>query len=73
MAEYRISIYGRSMNEWDKLARWVVNNELFSDNVRWLVQVPRLFDIYKKLGTMDNFEEVVKSERPIIPVALSCH
>ena len=25
MAEWRISIYGRSLDEWDKLAKWVVN------------------------------------------------
>ncbi|EGG00953.1 uncharacterized protein MELLADRAFT_117941 [Melampsora larici-populina 98AG31] len=47
-AEYRLSIYGRSKDEWDKLAKWVVNNKLFSNNVRWLIQVPRLYDVYKR-------------------------
>ena len=41
-AELRLSIYGRSADEWDKLAKWAVNNNVYSDNVRWLVQVPRL-------------------------------
>ena len=41
-AELRISIYGRSMDEWDKLAEWAVDNELYCENVRWLIQVPRL-------------------------------
>ncbi|KZF23839.1 AMP deaminase [Xylona heveae TC161] len=59
MVEWRISIYGRSLDEWDKLAAWVVDNRLFSPNVRWLIQVPRLFDIYKSSGLMDNFEQVV--------------
>ena len=63
MAEYRISIYGRSTDEWDKLAKWVVNNKLYSHNVRWLVQIPRLYDIYKKSGTVDTFLGVVKSGR----------
>ncbi len=40
MAEYRISIYGRKQSEWDNLASWIVNNELSSENVVWLVQVP---------------------------------
>lgn len=40
--ELRLSIYGRSRNEWDKLARWAVKHQVYSDNVRWLVQVPRL-------------------------------
>ncbi|KAH0564931.1 putative zinc finger protein [Trichoglossum hirsutum] len=59
MAEYRISIYGRALDEWDKLAAWVVDNKLFSHNVRWLIQIPRLFDVYKSTGLMDNFEEVI--------------
>lgn len=39
MAEYRISIYGRKQSEWDQLASWIVNNELYSQNVVWLIQV----------------------------------
>ncbi|KAL1965321.1 hypothetical protein VTN77DRAFT_5923 [Rasamsonia byssochlamydoides] len=61
MVEWRISIYGRSMEEWDKLAAWVVDNKLFSPNVRWLIQVPRLYDVYKSSGMMQNFEEVIKN------------
>jgi len=45
--ELRLSIYGRSLDEWDKLAEWAIQNDVYSDNVRWLIQVPRLFDIYK--------------------------
>lgn len=40
--ELRLSIYGRSRDEWDKLARWAVSHQVYSANVRWLVQVPRL-------------------------------
>ena len=42
MAELRISIYGRSPDEWDKLATWAVENMMYCDNVRWLIQVPRI-------------------------------
>ncbi|KAF2773425.1 AMP deaminase, partial [Teratosphaeria nubilosa] len=59
MVEWRISIYGREIDEWDKLAAWVVDNKLFSPNVRWLIQVPRLYDVYKNSGLMDKFEEVI--------------
>jgi AMP deaminase len=59
MVEWRISIYGRTMDEWDKLAAWVVDNKLFSPNVRWLIQVPRLFDVYKSSNLMDNFQQIV--------------
>ena len=59
MVEWRISIYGRNLDEWDKLAAWVVDNKLFSHNVRWLIQIPRLYDVYKSSGLMENFEQVI--------------
>lgn len=59
MVEWRISIYGRTLDEWDRLAAWVVDNKLFSHNVRWLIQIPRLFDVYKSSGLMENFAEVI--------------
>ncbi|TRX98180.1 hypothetical protein FHL15_000825 [Xylaria flabelliformis] len=61
MVEWRISIYGRSLDEWDKLAAWVVDNKLFSHNVRWLIQIPRLYDVYKASGLMGSFEQVVRN------------
>ena len=59
MMEWRISIYGRTVDEWDKLAAWVVDNKLFSPNVRWLIQVPRLYDVYKDTQGMKTFEEII--------------
>lgn len=61
MVEWRISIYGKSLDEWDKLAAWVIDNKLFSHNVRWLIQIPRLYDVYKASGLMSSFEQVVKN------------
>ena len=61
MVEWRISIYGRNITEWDKLAAWVVDNRLFSHNVRWLIQIPRLFSLYKGMGTMKNFEQLIQN------------
>jgi AMP deaminase len=61
MVEWRISIYGRNMQEWDKLAAWVLDNKLLSPNVRWLIQVPRLYDMYKSSKMMENFEAVIKN------------
>ncbi|KAK9478571.1 hypothetical protein V1514DRAFT_330447 [Lipomyces japonicus] len=61
MAEYRISIYGKAKDEWDKLATWVVDNKLYSPNVRWLIQIPRLYDVYKKSGIVSDFEEVIRN------------
>lgn len=63
MAEYRISIYGRSRGEWDKLAKWVIGNKLFSDNVRWLIQIPRLYEVFKAGGTVQSFGDVIQSKQ----------
>ena len=61
MAEYRLSIYGRSRDEWSKLAAWVLDNSLVSDNVRWIIQVPRLFDTYKSKGVLEDFSEMLEN------------
>ena len=61
MVEWRISVYGRSVDEWDKLAAWVVDNKLFSHNVRWLIQVPRLYDVFKDTGSVQNFGDVLRN------------
>uniref|UniRef100_A0A0R0HC27 AMP deaminase n=1 Tax=Glycine max TaxID=3847 RepID=A0A0R0HC27_SOYBN len=55
MAEYRISIYGRKQSEWDQLASWIVNNDLYSENVVWLIQLPRLYNMYKEMGIVTSF------------------
>ncbi|XP_074652092.1 AMP deaminase 2-like isoform X2 [Tubulanus polymorphus] len=58
-AELRLSIYGRSKDEWDKLAKWAIEHHVYSDNVRWLIQVPRLYDVYKSNKIVKNFEELI--------------
>lgn len=59
MVEWRVSVYGKSLDEWDKLARWVISNRLFSHNVRWLVQIPRLYLPFKENKTIENFEQMI--------------
>ncbi|CAH8387345.1 unnamed protein product [Eruca vesicaria subsp. sativa] len=59
MAEYRISVYGRKMSEWDQLASWIVNNDLYSENVVWLIQLPRLYNIYKDMGIVTSFQNIL--------------
>ncbi|XP_024156300.1 AMP deaminase [Rosa chinensis] len=54
MAEYRISIYGRKQSEWDQMASWIVNNELYSENV-----LPRLYNIYKEMGIVISFQNIL--------------
>ena len=51
----------RSMDEWDKLAEWIIDNKLFSHNVRWLVQIPRLYNVYKSTNIVTTFNDLIKS------------
>uniref|UniRef100_T1IRU9 AMP deaminase 2 n=1 Tax=Strigamia maritima TaxID=126957 RepID=T1IRU9_STRMM len=68
-AELRLSIYGRKMDEWDKLAQWAVQHKVVSNNVRWLIQVPRLYDIYKVNKIVSNFQEILDNLfRPLFEV-----
>lgn len=41
-AELRLSIYGKHPNEWDNLAKWAISSNVHSNNIRWLIQIPRL-------------------------------
>ncbi|XP_071399654.1 AMP deaminase 2 isoform X1 [Centroberyx affinis] len=59
--ELRLSIYGRCRDEWDKLAKWAVKHRVYSDNVRWLVQVPRLFDVYHTKKQLSNFQQMLEN------------
>ncbi|XP_059173213.1 AMP deaminase 2-like isoform X4 [Physella acuta] len=55
-AEYRLSIYGRSIDEWDKLAKWAITHKMSSDNVRWMIQIPRLYDVYHANKSCPTFQ-----------------
>ncbi|XP_046442028.1 AMP deaminase 2-like isoform X9 [Daphnia pulex] len=58
-AELRLSVYGKSRDEWEKLAKWAHNFQVYSDNIRWLVQMPRLYDIYRSNKLISNFQQLI--------------
>lgn len=49
--EPRISIYGRCKDEWTKLANWFWDHKVWSENAVWMIQIPRLYDVYRKSNT----------------------
>jgi AMP deaminase len=61
IVEWRVSIYGIGCDEWSKLADWFYTNRLAHENVRWMVQVPRLFDSYRSKGKLNNFQDMLKN------------
>ncbi|XP_052254330.1 AMP deaminase 2-like isoform X2 [Dreissena polymorpha] len=60
-AELRLSVYGKSMDEWDKLAKWAIDWKVYSDNVRWLIQIPRLYDVYKANNLVQSFQDILEN------------
>lgn len=60
-AEFRLSIYGRSMGEWDKLAKWAIKHHVYSDNVQWMIQMPRLYDVFRNNKMVTCFEDILKN------------
>eukprot|EP00760_Papus_ankaliazontas_P027940 PhM_4_TR3463/c1_g1_i2/m.25607/K01490/AMPD; AMP deaminase len=46
-AENRVSVYGRDLTEWNKLAQWFDTNGTASPHNKWLIQVPRLYELMK--------------------------
>jgi AMP deaminase len=71
LAEYRVSIYGRKPDEWDKLAAWIVRFQLSSPNVRWMVQIPRLFFLYRRSGDIKSMDEMLQNIfRPLFEVTI---
>ncbi|XP_063387504.1 AMP deaminase 2-like [Cydia fagiglandana] len=59
--EPRISIYCKNKMEWSKLATWAVKNNVYSEHVRWVVQVPRLYDIYRENKLLKSFQEFLNN------------
>jgi len=60
-AEWRISIYGRSRDEWEKLAKWFRKYSIQCQQVRWLIQVPRIYPVFKKLGVVWSFGDMLEN------------
>ena len=57
LVEWRISIYGRKATEWDNLSAWFNDNKLAHPNVRWLIQIPRLFANYRQSNEVSSFQQ----------------
>eukprot|EP00920_Eleutheroschizon_duboscqi_P031501 GHVT01076039.1.p1 GENE.GHVT01076039.1~~GHVT01076039.1.p1 ORF type:complete len:386 (-),score=53.00 GHVT01076039.1:2316-3473(-) len=71
-AEWRLSIYGKAPDEWSRLAKWVVKNRLDSSRVRWMIQVPRLYHIYRKLGLVASMGEMLQNIfQPVFEAVIS--
>ncbi|XP_046720008.1 AMP deaminase 3b isoform X2 [Silurus meridionalis] len=60
-AEPRLSIYGRSASEWENLAKWFIQQKLYSPNLRYMIQVPRIYDIFRSRKIIPNFAKMLEN------------
>ncbi|XP_047436490.1 AMP deaminase 3 isoform X2 [Mugil cephalus] len=60
-AEPRLSIYGRSPDEWHSLSKWFIQHKVHSPNMRWMIQVPRIYDIFKSKKLVPNFAKMLEN------------
>ncbi|XP_010879492.1 AMP deaminase 3 isoform X1 [Esox lucius] len=60
-AEPRLSIYGRSADEWASLSKWFIQQKVHSTNMQWIIQVPRIYDIFKSKKLIHNFAKMLEN------------
>ncbi|CAH2220679.1 AMP deaminase 1 [Pelobates cultripes] len=60
-AEPRLSIYGRSPEEWIKLASWFNKHRVYSPNMRFMIQVPRIYDIFRAQNFVPHFGKMLEN------------
>ncbi|XP_005059467.1 PREDICTED: AMP deaminase 1 isoform X3 [Ficedula albicollis] len=58
--EPRLSIYGRSPEEWDKLAKWFNIHRVYSPNMKWMIQVPRIYDVFRSKNFLPHFGKMLE-------------
>ncbi|XP_074442096.1 AMP deaminase 3 isoform X3 [Larus michahellis] len=59
--EPRLSIYGRSPDEWLNLAKWFIKHKVYSPNMRWIIQVPRIYDIFRSKNILPSFGKMLEN------------
>ncbi|XP_069760089.1 AMP deaminase 3-like isoform X2 [Narcine bancroftii] len=59
--EPRLSIYGRSPDEWLSLSRWFIKHRVYSPNIRWMIQVPRIYDIFQTKKILPSFGKMLEN------------
>ncbi|KAK7810451.1 hypothetical protein U0070_002847 [Myodes glareolus] len=60
-AEPRLSIYGRSPDEWSKLSSWFVCNRIYCPNMTWMIQVPRIYDVFRSKNFLPHFGKMLEN------------
>eukprot|EP01063_Lacrimia_lanifica_P032145 TRINITY_DN5441_c0_g1_i3.p1 TRINITY_DN5441_c0_g1~~TRINITY_DN5441_c0_g1_i3.p1 ORF type:complete len:1170 (+),score=431.91 TRINITY_DN5441_c0_g1_i3:179-3688(+) len=71
-AEMRLSIYGRNNLEWTKLAVWFDTHGMACTHNKWMVQVPRIYPIFRKHGAVSSFQDLLTNVfKPLWEVSIN--
>jgi len=60
-AEPRLSIYGCKNDEWAKLSSWFCKHRVYSPNLKWMIQVPRIYDIFRARNFIPHFGKMLEN------------
>ncbi|XP_019718748.1 AMP deaminase 1 isoform X2 [Hippocampus comes] len=60
-AEPRLSIYGCTANEWNKLSSWFVKHRVYSPHLKWMIQIPRIYDIFRGRDFVPHFGKMLEN------------
>ncbi|XP_061912902.1 AMP deaminase 1 [Entelurus aequoreus] len=60
-AEPRLSIYGCTAAEWSKLSGWFVKHRVFSPYLKWMIQIPRIYDIFRARNFVPHFGKMLEN------------
>uniref|UniRef100_A0A673MLD5 AMP deaminase n=1 Tax=Sinocyclocheilus rhinocerous TaxID=307959 RepID=A0A673MLD5_9TELE len=60
-AEPRLSIYGCNPNEWTKLTSWFNKHRVFSPHLKWMIQVPRIYDVFRARNFVPHFGKMLEN------------
>jgi len=59
VSELRISVYGKDRGEWDRLQNWFNTYKIYDQRVRWIVQIPQLYKVFRKQKNVQNVQEML--------------
>lgn len=69
--EWGISLYGKKETELETVSRWVDKYALTNESIRWYIQVPRLYGIFRGYGNVSNYGEFLSNVfSPVIESSL---
>ncbi|XP_012671133.2 AMP deaminase 1 isoform X2 [Clupea harengus] len=73
-AEPRLSIYGCNANEWTKLSGWFNKHRVHSSHLKWMIQVPRIYDIFRAKNFVPHFGKTLENIfLPVIEATINPH